>query len=93
MHHVHWTAPALRYKMFLAQNYPIRQGKAKPSRRPRGGGGGGGCAAAGVRRGCRRVVMPPRFVTVPCLCVALGGVAYLGRRRLALLSAARRWSM
>ena len=61
--------------MFLAQNYPIRQGKAKPSRRPRGGGGGGGCAAAGVRRGCRRVVVPPRFVTVPCLCVALGGIA------------------
>ena len=86
MHHVHWTAPALRYKMFLAQNYPIRQGKAKPSRRPPGGGGGGGCAAAGVRRGCRRVVVPPRFVTVPCLCVALGGVACLGRRRLARVS-------
>ena len=41
---------------------------------------------AGVRRGCRRVVVPPRFVTVPCLCVALGGVACLGRRRLARVS-------
>ena len=78
--------------MFLDQNHPICQGKAKPSRRPRGGVGGGGCAAAGVRRGRRRVAVPPRFVTVPCLCVALGGVACLGRRRLALLSAARRWS-
>ena len=29
---IHWTAPALRYKMFLAQNHPIRQGKSKPSR-------------------------------------------------------------
>ena len=78
--------------MFLAQNHPIPRAKQSPSRRPRGGGGGGGCAAAEVRGGSGRVVVPPRFVTVPCLCVALGGVACLGRRRLALLLAARRWS-
>ena len=71
--------------MFLAQNHPIPRAKQSPSRRPRGGGGGGGCAAAEVRGGSGRVVVPPRFVTAPCLCVALGGVACLGRRRLALL--------
>ena len=78
--------------MFLAQNHPIHRATQSPPRRTRGGGGGGGCAAAEVRGGSGRVVVPPRFVTAPCLCVALGGVACLCRRRLALLSAARRWS-
>ena len=39
------------------------------------------------------MVVPPRFVTVPCLCVALGGEACLGRihgRVLAMLDAGRR---
>ena len=38
------------------------QGKALTAG-PRSGGGGAAAAAAGVRRGCRRVVVPPRFVT------------------------------
>ena len=62
---------------FLAQNHPVCLGL----RRPRSGGGGGGGAAAGVCRGCRRVAVPPTFVTFPRLCVALGGRAARGRRR------------
>ena len=72
-----WTALALRCKVFLAQNHPVCLGL----RRPRSGGGGGGDAAAGVCRGCRRVAVPPTFVTFPRLCVALGGRAARGRRR------------
>ena len=75
----------MRHKMFLAQNHPIPRARQSPQGGPLCGGGGGGCAAAEVRGGSGRVVVPPRFVTAPCLCVALGGVACLGRRRLALL--------
>ena len=71
--------------MFLAQNHPIPRARQSPQGGPLCGGGGGGCAAAEVRGGSGRVVVPPRFVTAPCLCVALSGVACLGRRRLALL--------